>query len=158
MEAVVFVGIQGSGKSTFYRERFLESHIRISLDMLRTRQREQVLLAACLQARQSFVVDNTNPVTTDRVRYIAPARAAGFRVVGYFFETSLRDAIRRNNQRSGRQRVPAPGVAGTFRKLEPPTLEEGFDALYVVTISADHGFAIREERRAKKTQDPTEQI
>ena len=102
MEAIIFVGVQGSGKTSFYRERFSESHVHISLDMLRTRQREQLLLAACLQGRQPFVIDNTNPSSSDRVRYIAPARVAGFRVVVYFFETSLRDAIRRNNQRGGK--------------------------------------------------------
>jgi predicted kinase len=35
MEAVIFVGIQGSGKSTFYNERFVDTHIRINLDMLK---------------------------------------------------------------------------------------------------------------------------
>lgn len=43
-EAVIFVGVQGSGKSTFYRERFFDTHVRINLDMLRTRLKEQLLL------------------------------------------------------------------------------------------------------------------
>jgi predicted kinase len=145
MEAVIFVGVQGSGKTSFYRERFLESHVRISLDMLRTRQREQLLLAACLHGKQRFVIDNTNPLASDRARYLAPARTAGFQVFVYFFETSLRDAIRRNNQRAGKQKIPVPGVAATFRKLQAPRLEEGFDAVYIVTISLEHGFVVRSE-------------
>lgn len=28
MEAIIFVGIQGAGKSTFYRDRFFNTHIR----------------------------------------------------------------------------------------------------------------------------------
>ena len=36
MEAVLFVGLQASGKSTFYRERFFRTHVRINLDMLKT--------------------------------------------------------------------------------------------------------------------------
>ena len=40
METVILVGIPGSGKTTFYRERFFETHVRISLDMLRMRDRE----------------------------------------------------------------------------------------------------------------------
>lgn len=142
MEAVIFVGVQGSGKTTFYLERFFDTHVRISLDVLRTRQREQFLLAACLQAKQPFVIDNTNPLPSDRARYIGPARAAGFRVIAYFFQTALRDAIRRNNQRSGKQKIPVPAVASTFRKLCPPTLEEGFDALYTVTISPQNKFEV----------------
>ena len=142
MEAVIFVGIQGSGKTSFYLKRFFETHVRISLDMLRTRHREHVLFTACLQARQPFVIDNTNPLPADRSRYIGPARAAGFRVEAYFFDTSLRDAIRRNNQRAGKKKIPVPGVAGTFRKLRPPTVAEAFDAVYVVTIAADGAFVV----------------
>ena len=75
-EAIIFIGIQGAGKSTFFRERFFDTHVRINLDMLRTRTREKALLEACLQSGQSFVVDNTNPLAEDRKRYLEPARAA----------------------------------------------------------------------------------
>ena len=78
MQAIVFCGIQASGKTTFYRERFFDTHVRISLDLLRTRRREQLLLAACLEGRQPFVVDNTNPTIAERARYVVPARAARF--------------------------------------------------------------------------------
>jgi predicted kinase len=151
MEAVIFVGVQGSGKTTFYNERFADTHVRISLDMVRTRRREQLLLEACLQGKQPFVIDNTNPLPADRGRYIEPARAAGFRVAAYFFETSLRDAIRRNNQRAGKKKIPVLGVAGTFRKLLPPSLAEGFDALYSVTISKNGSFAVTRESAPKTT-------
>src|ERR1700730_11202058 len=127
MEAVIFVGVQGSGKTSFYRERFFESHVRVSLDMLLSRQREQFLFAACLQAKQPFVIDNTNPMPSDRSRYIVPARASGFKIIGYSFQTSLKDAIRRNNQRGGKQKIPVPGVAATFRKLQAPTFDEDFE-------------------------------
>lgn len=142
MEAVIFVGVQGSGKTSFYLDRFFQTHVRISLDMLRTRYRERVLLTACLESKQPFVIDNTNPLPEDRARYVGLARAAGFRVVAYFFETSLRDAIRRNNQRRGKKRIPIPAIAGTFRKLQAPTAAEGFDELYTVEISADDKFNV----------------
>ena len=61
MEAIIFIGLQAAGKSSFYRDRFFNTHIRINLDMLKTRHREQMILQACLTAKQSFVVDNTNP-------------------------------------------------------------------------------------------------
>jgi predicted kinase len=150
MEVVIFVGVQGSGKTSFYRDHFFDTHVRISLDMLRTRQREQTLLAACLRTRQPLVIDNTNPLPDDRARYIGPARAAGFRVTGYFFETSLDEAIRRNHKRHGKKRIPVPGVASTFRKLQPPTRAEGFDALYTVTISIADTFVIRSGSPAEK--------
>ena len=148
-EAVIFVGVQGSGKSTFYRERFFDTHVHISLDMLKTRHREQLLLAACLAAKQPFVIDNTNPFPSDRARYIGAAREAGFRVVAYFFDTTLRDAIQRNNQRSGKQKIPVPAIAGAFRKLQIPRSEEGFDDIYSVTVTPEGGFVV-----SKRTEEP----
>jgi len=142
MEAVIFIGIQGSGKSSFFRERFFDTHVRVNLDMLRTRRREELLVAACLEGGQSFVVDNTNPLPSDRVRYVVPARAAGFRTVAYFFEASLRAAMERNNLRTGKQKVPAPAVAAAFKKLIPPTADEGFDEIYTVKLTGERGFVV----------------
>src|SRR6185503_3095740 len=50
VEAVIFCGVQGSGKTTLYRDRFLETHARISMDLLRTRPREAAFLRTCLEA------------------------------------------------------------------------------------------------------------
>lgn len=140
VEAVVFCGIQASGKTTFYRERFFETHVRISMDLLRTRRREGALLEACLASGQRFVVDNTNPSREERRRYVAPALAAKFDVVAYAFEARPRDAIERNDPRLGKQRIPIGGILGTFKRLERPRLDEGFSAIYRVTI-VDGGFA-----------------
>ena len=142
MEAVIFIGIQGSGKSTFFRERFFDTHVRINLDMLRTRRREQILFDACLAAQQSFVIDNTNPLKNDRARYIAPARAAGFRIIAYHFQSTVREAMRRNNQRKLKAKIPPAAIAATFKRLEPPTPAEGFDEIFTVQIAADGQFLV----------------
>ncbi len=142
MQAVIFTGIQGSGKSTFYRERFFDSHTRISLDVLKTRNRERILLDACIRAQQPFVIDNTNVLAAERAVYIAAARAANFRVIGYFFRTDLRAAIVRNARRPGKQAIPVPGLIGTLKRLQPPTTAEGYDELYTVTIASDNTFQI----------------
>jgi predicted kinase len=142
MEAVVFTGIQGAGKSTFYRERFFDTHVRINLDMLRTRRREEILVTACLQSGQNFVVDNTNLLASDRLRYAAPARAAAFRVVAYVFKTDLRDALQRNSQRAGKQKVPAAAIASAFKKLVEPSPEEGFDEIYMVELRQDRSWVV----------------
>ncbi len=86
MEIILFMGIQASGKSTFYQEYFSNTHIRINLDMLKTRHREKILLNACLEAKQRFVVDNTNPTVADRKKYITLAKASGFKIIGYYFQ------------------------------------------------------------------------
>ncbi|NPV92178.1 MAG: AAA family ATPase [Firmicutes bacterium] len=134
MEAVLFIGMPAVGKSTFYRERFFKTHVRINLDMLKTRNRERILFEACLKAKQSFVVDNTNPTAADRLRYIEAARTAGFSVIGYYFQSRMQDSLLRNEQRSGRERVPAAALRGIRNKIQPPGLQEGFDELYYVRI------------------------
>lgn len=141
-DAIIFTGLQASGKSTFYQQRFWQTHVRINLDMLKTRHRERLLLQACIEMIQPFVVDNTNLTAAERARYIGPARAAGFRIVGYYFEASVRSCIARNEQRSGRERIPIKGLLGAAKRLQPPTWREGFDELYTVTIGANRRFVV----------------
>ena len=142
MEAVIFVGIQGSGKSTFFKDRFVDTHIRINLDMLKTRHRERYLVNACIVAKQAFVVDNTNATRGDRSRYIEPAKAAGFKVVGYYFQPQVEACQERNENRPEHQVVPLKGLLGTYSRLEAPSFDEGFDELYSVQIGADSGFVV----------------
>ena len=144
MEAVVFIGVRASGKSSFYRERFFDTHLRINLDMLKTRHRERILLRACIEAGQSFVVDNTNPSVEERARYIEPARSGGFRVLGYYFRVHPKEALHRNARRSGKARIPEKGILGTHKRLRVPSLEEGFSELYGVRIEETGRFIVEE--------------
>ena len=141
MEAVIFTGLQGSGKSTFFRERFFSTHLRISLDLLRTRNREQRFFTTCLETEQRLVIDNTNPTRDDRAKYISSATEAGFRVVGYYFQSKVEDCLRRNGLRS--ESVPDVAILSTAKKLEIPTLDEGFNDLFYVRLK-DAGFVVEE--------------
>jgi predicted kinase len=143
MEAILLIGIQGAGKSTFYTARFFDTHVRLSLDVLRTRHRERTLLEACLVAKQQLVIDNTNATESERAKYIAAARAAGFRVVGYFFEPDPKGSLERNNRREGRRRVPPAGLFGTLKRLQRPRMAEGFDELFLVNLSPVGEFVVR---------------
>ncbi len=144
MEAVIFIGIQAAGKSTFYRDRFFNTHVRLNLDMLKTRHRLRLLTRACLEAKQRFVLDNTHPAAADRAPYIAMARAAGFRVTGFYFAPDVQGSLRRNEERDESQHIPRKGIFGTLKRLEPPTYAEGFDDLYCVRISPSGGFDVVE--------------
>ena len=144
MEVVVFIGIQATGKSAFYQQRLADTHIRLNLDMLKTRRREQILLKACLEARQPFVVDNTNVTRESRAGYISQAKAAGFSVIGYYFKSALQSAVERNDRRSGKARIPLKGIVATHRKLELPSYDEGFDRLFYVEIGGDGAFIVKE--------------
>ncbi|MBD2608013.1 ATP-binding protein [Scytonema hofmannii FACHB-248] len=146
MEAIIFVGIQGVGKSTFYRERFFNTHIRINMDMLKTRHREQIILQACLEGKQAFVVDNTNPTLEERKRYIIPAKAKKFQLVAYYFQADLEECKRRNSQRISKQVVPLVGLLGTYKKLIKPHFQEGFDVIYTVKSELDYSFIVEESQ------------
>lgn len=144
MEAVIFCGIQASGKTTYYLRNFLQTHVRISMDLLRTRHREKLFLELCLQTGQRFVADNTNPTAEERRRFIEPALAAKFKIRGYFFETTVGEAIRRNAGRTGKARIPEKGVGGTYKRLEVPKISEGFHSLFKVRITPENQFQIQE--------------
>ena len=144
MELILLTGLQACGKSTFCKQKFADSHIRLNLDMLRTRRREQILFSACLEAKQPVVIDNTNPTFDDRARYITPAKGAGFRVVGYYFESKIEDCKRRNAQRPPKQIVRVQGLLGTYGRLVRPRLSEGFDQLCYVRIAENGTFVVEE--------------
>lgn len=144
MEVIIFIGIQASGKSSFYRDRFFTSHVRVSLDLLKTRHREKKFIETCLETQQPFVVDNTNPTATDRAVYIEKAKASGFRVVGYYFQSRIEESLKRNAERSEAQQIPDKGIRGTHAKLEMPKLAEGFDELFYVSLLEGGGFEVKE--------------
>jgi predicted kinase len=144
MQAVIFIGVQATGKSTFFKERFFNTHVRISLDVLRTRHREKMILDACLQCGQNFVVDNTNPTIDDRKRYILPAKQAKFEIIGYYFESKITASLERNQGRLEKQRIPNKGILATYHRLHVPSMGEGFDKLYFVKIYPQGAFLVEE--------------
>jgi hypothetical protein len=86
------------------------------------------------------VVDNTSPTRAERERYIAPARAAGFEVAGYFFEPDPKGSFERNRRRP--RPVPPAGLFGTLKRLERPHPDEGFDRLRRVVLAPDGRFLV----------------
>lgn len=134
MEAIIFCGIQASGKTTFFKEHFFKTHVHISMDLLNTRNKELKFIETCFITQQRFVVDNTNPTKEDRTRYIVAAKANRFKVIGYYFRSQIKEAMERNSRRLGKENIPEAGIKGTFSKLEIPSYDEGFDELYFVEM------------------------
>ncbi len=136
--AIIFIGIQASGKTTFY-EKHYSCYEHINLDTLHTRNKERIALETCIAEKRSFVVDNTNPTKEDRRRYVIPAKAAGYKIIGFFFQSIVSESVKRNEKRGGT--VPDKAIACTSNKLELPDDEEGFDELYFVSIDGE-GFRV----------------
>jgi predicted kinase len=146
-ELVILTGLPGSGKSSFYRERFAPTHTQISKDLLANRRdkqtRQLALIDAALAAGKSVVVDNVNATAVDRAALIEAARRHGARVVGYVLGTAVGVCIERNRGRTGRDRVPDVAVYAAAKRLRPPSLDEGFDALHGVE-AAEGAFRVVE--------------
>jgi predicted kinase len=144
---VVFTGLQASGKSAFYRERFAATHEHVSKDSFRNNKnperRQRQLIREALGAGRSVVVDNTNPTAEDRRSLVELGHELGARIVGYYFEAEARECVERNRERRGKARVPNVAIYATAKKLVSPTRSEGFDELFRVRIAADEdGFRI----------------
>ncbi|WP_044212481.1 AAA family ATPase [Flammeovirga sp. OC4] len=133
MELIIFTGIQGSGKSTLYKQEFFNSHIRVSIDLLNTRNKENKLLDFCFQTQSKIVIDNTNPSQEERAKYIELGKQFKYKIVSYFFESNYEECLERNNLRSGKERIPEVGLKSFLKKLSEPTFAEGFDELYYIT-------------------------
>jgi len=149
-ELVVFVGLQASGKSSFFRQRFAGTHAHVSKDLMsrsaRDKQaRQMAQLERTLTTGGSAVVDNTNPRAADRATLIEAARRHGARSVAYYFEPHVSDSLRRNDART--PKVPKVAIFSTARKLQPPAFEEGFDEIHDVRVAGGGGFEVAQRKR-----------
>lgn len=143
MELLIFIGLQGSGKSTFYHEHFKDSHLRLNGDMLKTRHREMLLLDACLKSKTRCVIDKTNPTKAVRAEYIKLAKHHHFKVIAYYFDVPFMVALANNNERLGKDKIPEVGLKAVAKVLTKPDFDEGFDEIYVVKHKDGH-FDIQE--------------
>jgi predicted kinase len=144
-ECVILVGLPGAGKSTLARQRF-PAHVCVSKDAFppgaRDKQaRQDAAIRAALAAGRSVVVDNTNVTPADRAAIIAVARECGACVTGVYVEITTREAIARNERRSGRAKVPKVAIFTSAKRLVPPAASEGFDTLQTMRLQPDGSVA-----------------
>jgi predicted kinase len=146
VECAILIGLPGAGKTTFYRAHLSGTHTLVSKDLFpnaANRQRRMLReIAAALDAGHAVAVDNTNPSRTDRAPIIDFARAHGARVVAYHVRATTREAVARNEGRTGPGRVPKVAIFTVAKRLEPPALDEGFEAVRDVLPKAGGTFDV----------------
>jgi len=130
MEMIIFIGIPASGKSSFYKELFFNSHIRISMDLLNTRNKEGKLLQYCFETQSKMVIDNTNVTAESRRKYIQLAQRNRYQIIGYYFESNVLNCLERNKNR--KEPINEIGIKAKYKALEKPLLTEGFDKIFSV--------------------------
>ncbi|WP_285693748.1 ATP-binding protein [Actinomadura sp. NBRC 104412] len=165
VELAILIGLQGSGKTTFYRRHLACTHAHVSKDLFgrsarRKQQRQLRQIAEHLRAGRSVAVDNTNPSPVEWTPLIVLGREHGARITGYWFPPDLQASMRRNAARPGRDRVPDVGVLATLERLREPRYSDGFDELRVVRADGAGGFTVTvkgEERDKQKHEEKHEE-
>jgi predicted kinase len=142
----VLMGLPGAGKTTFYERCLAPTYAHVSMDALSgrcdKRRRERELIVRALAARRSVAVDDVNATIAARAELVALAEAASAAVVGYWLDAPSRACLGRNRRREGKARVPPVAIFTFAKRFQPPTLAEGFAALWRV-------------RAAGTAEDPT---
>jgi predicted kinase len=142
-ECVILVGLPGAGKTTFYRERY-PSYEHISKDTFpnsaNKQARQEAALRRAFAAGRSVIVDNTNASPGERASVIAVAHEFDARIVGYYIEATTREAVARNERRTGRAKVPKVAIFTSAKRLVPPAAAEGFDELHTLRVLDDGRF------------------
>ncbi|MDP8934212.1 MAG: AAA family ATPase [Cyanobacteriota bacterium] len=147
MELVILMGLQASGKSTFFRDYLAATHVLVSKDLMRNnrnKSRRQIqLIENALQAGHSVAVDNTNPEVLDRKPLIDIGRTYNAQIIGYYFESIVSDCLARNQKRSGKSQVPDIAIYATLKKMVLPSYGEGFARLFSARIADNFTFEVK---------------
>ena len=154
VELAVFVGIPGSGKSTFYEQNLAGTHALVSLDLMGRSSpkgpRMMRRIREVLSEGRNVAVDNTNVDLESRAALLAVAREVGAKVHCYFFPPDVGECLRRNEARQGKKKIPVAGVWYKYDHLVIPSFDEGFDVMTDVR-AVDGGFRLTSRFRVSPT-------
>jgi predicted kinase len=146
LELVVLMGLQGAGKSSFFRYRFSGTHEIVSKDLMKNRKAKSVqqekLVRQFLSANRSVVVDNTNINFKDRQDLISIASHYNAKTILYYFPLTVPESLTRNKGEN-RKEVPPVAIYSAAKALVEPDLSEGFDEIYLVHMESVDKFHIQ---------------
>lgn len=127
---IVFVGMPGAGKSTFYQQ-YLQplGYKLVSQDILKSKTKVLQLFNQLLQQRQSIVIDRTNPTIEDRNQFYLPAQRLGYQVITLYF---VANGEGRNKIRNTDKQIAKIVYHTYFSKLQPPTSQNTPGLVYQI--------------------------
>lgn len=126
---VIMVGNVASGKTSWCKS-MLPDYSYINRDTLGTMKKCEKKCEEELKNDNNVVIDNTNPTRESRKAFIELANKYGAQCICIHMNTSFQQCKYWNENR---ERKVAMVVLYTYRKrVEIPTLDEGFDYIYTV--------------------------
>lgn len=148
-ELVLFVGIPGCGKTTFWKRKVLKPHFfRLSLDDYRKAVCGQDYLGSfepvvkmwadttrsyLFHQGVNILVDATSLTREIRKPWLDAANSHGYEVKCVWFKTPLRSCLRNNAKRD--RYVPVDVIRDMHTRLEKPLIREGFKSIMQVTYN-----------------------
>lgn len=143
------MGIPGSGKSTYIKTAMRPEDIYISRDKIRfsllkpnepyfSKEKEvfRILISKTNEAlkngRGDVYVDATHLNKASRAKLLTKLTETPHEINVVFMNTSLKEAIKRNNNRTGRAKVPEKSIKEMYNSIEMPSSEEGIKYLFSI--------------------------
>lgn len=129
----VMCGVPGSGKTTTSKKMTEELGLeRFSFDEMHCFSLESFMRPAleALQQGRSVVLDTVNLRVNVRKKVLQAMAGIPCKKVVVYMDTSLDECIRRNANREAH--LPEHVIQSTYRALQKPTLDEGWDEVQEV--------------------------
>ena len=142
---IMMVGVPGSGKSTWIKNNKAETNIVISRDAIRFAKlkddedyfahESEVFnefvwqIANGLAGDKTVIADATHLNKKSRALVLGKVAKLADEIEAVMIDVHLETAIKRNDQREGRAKVPRGVIRRMYFQMEPPTKEEGFDKI-----------------------------
>ena len=141
------VGLPGSGKSTYLKNHCKENDVIVSRDAIRFSmvaegeeyfsKEKEVFKEYCRQINENLAAgynvfaDATHLNAASRRKVLDKVK--GYDMVGAIvMNTSLTEALRRNDNRTGREFVPRSVIRRMAAQFEFPDITENFDVVYEI--------------------------
>lgn len=143
----LMVGFPGSGKSTYLKNHCKENDVIVSRDAIRFSivsdgeeyfsKEKEVFKEYCRQINENLAAgynvfaDATHLNAASRRKVLDKVK--GYDMVGAIvMNTSLTEALRRNDNRTGREFVPRSVIRRMAAQFEFPDITENFDVVYEI--------------------------
>ena len=144
----LMVGVAGAGKSTWIKNHLTDNDVHISRDEIRFNMlapndeyfshEDIVFKRFCdeinwsLRAGLNVFADATHISKSSRHKLLQKIKVSDAEVAAIFIKVPLLQALEQNSYREGRALVPEDVIRSMHKSLQPPTLEEGFNEIYII--------------------------